>query len=35
MEDELKHLDLNELLENPIEEAYITADNKVMMLACN
>lgn len=31
MEDELKHLDLNELLDNPIEEAYITADNKVMM----
>lgn len=31
MEDELKHLDLNVLLENPIEEGYITADNKIMM----
>ena len=31
MEDELKHLDLSELLENPIEEGYVTADNKRMM----
>lgn len=31
MENELKHLDLSELLENPIEEGYVTADNKRMM----
>ena len=31
MEDEFKHLDLSELLENPIEEGYVAADNKRMM----
>lgn len=31
MENELKHLDLSEVLENPIEEGYVTADNKRMM----
>lgn len=31
MVDELKRCDLSELLENPVEQAYITVNNKVMM----